>query len=216
MHEEYVKSVQTAIEEKHAPAALDLQRARVEQEDRARTVKAEQEEIVKATKPLFDEVERLEKIVKDNRNAGRIDPAAVAALAEAQRRVAPAEAQKQAADLKLKAANAALDSAKAEEEEFNNAVSKKKKEATIAYAENLQASFTNNPLTWTASGKGANAAALKIIKGALATKSTKDKFLEEAKKMAKEVEEADGGGKKEGGKKDDGKGGEESPAKGDH
>jgi hypothetical protein len=208
-HEEYVKSVQTAIEEKHAPAAFDLQRARLEQEDRVKTTKAEQEEIVKATRPLFDEVERLEKLVAENRNSGRVDPAAVAALAEARRKAAPAEAQRQAADLKLKAAGTAFKSAKAEEEEFNNAVSNKKKEATIAYGENLQASFTNNPLTWIASGQSSNAAALKIIKGALATKKTQDKFLEEAKKLAKEMEE-------EGGKKDDGKGGEESPAKGGH
>ncbi len=196
-HEEYVKSVDKALEEKHLPAVVAAQRERYDAEKAAGTkdaqemlakLKAEHETAEKEAKPVVDELKRLEEIIrtKPEIDSDRIE--AEKNLSSARAKAAAAEARVTKAASQLEAANEPLKSAKTKEKEATDALSKAKKKAAIEYADNLQAK-EKSPLMGVAkfvvSGTHSNAAANKIIKDR--TKKGEN-FKEAVEKILKDAE----------------------------
>jgi len=145
------------------------------------------------------ELDRLAAIDKADRDSRR--PSSVgSALREARQKFGTSDANFTAATNNLTRAANALKVAAEEEtraEKAKNvaegAAETRMKESIkankIAYAEGID--YPLNPITFVAYGPGTAAAARKI-KNSLKEKPTKDKFLETAKKLAKELEDAEG------------------------
>ena len=212
-HEEAVKRIEEAQKEGFRGVPTSAEKDAIteakEKHDAAEAAKktadeakktAEKERLAAEVRKTGDSAEVARLLAESAREEGWMnDPENRARLEEAQRKHAASTADFDAAvanltkaSSELKVAAAAESEAKKAKEEAEEAPGKRLKKATAAsktaYAEGINNIL--NPITLLAYGPGTPTAAKKI-KDALKEKPTKDKFLDAAKKMAKELEEAD-------------------------
>lgn len=216
-HDEYKKARDAAIDAQHLPtvAAAQLERATIERATESEIKKAQTEKTaaIDAAKIIADEVKRLEKIVEDNRNAGKFGPAQEAAkqaLEVARAKSISAADRVKETDANLAKISKPLEDAIDKEKEATKALTAAKQKAAVAYAENLQAPITGSPVTWAkwaVSGTHSNAVANKIIKDATKKgenlKETMKKWLkEEERRENQQKEQKEGESESETGKPD--------------
>jgi hypothetical protein len=215
-HEEEAKRIEELHKEALKNTPKDLEAIAQAQAEHAKTVKAKidaekEKNVAQVAKQEAEErrsadkaeVDRLAAIDKADRDSGRRSSVGDA-LREAQQKSAASSTNFIIATNNLAKAAGAFENASEAEKAAEKmkataegAAEARMKESIrtskIAYAEGIDHPL--NPITFVAYGPDTAAAARKI-KNSLKEKPTKDKFLDMAKKMAKELEDAEGGGGK--------------------
>jgi hypothetical protein len=197
-HEEYIKSVGQAIDERGTTKEEDAKIAAAEEKRMA--VEASRDEAKKnhsaATQEVEDhkaEVARLATINKNNRARGIFDQQNINDLNAAEQNLKTSELNLQTADARKTAAESELTTAKAAEvaagKEAGDRMSAQKKAVATGYAENISGLPVVGSLPgWALFGPGGNLAAQKIIKNS--KKSSDQAMLDSLKKaLAKAGEE---------------------------
>ncbi len=187
-HEEYIKSVHGAIEEKHMPAmAKEQQSNEAALTSATRVAEQANEEKTRATasaQPVVDEVKRLEKIVADSAaneaKGGTPDYEAIAALKRA--KANPLIVKMEAAEKKSKTAAELLQVAEKGGSFAKKAFEAEKKGASQQYAANI----SPNLLASAIYGPGGNLAAMKIMKESMKKMTATNEAFEALKKALKE------------------------------
>ena len=172
-HQEYMRSVVDAIGEggetkAEKKATAEAVARRKEAEDGVLATKSELEAAAKDSAAREAEVARLK--AKGQHNQQDIND-----LKAAQQNLETSKIKLNAADLKQKTAIEQLKDAKKAEEDSGKAVDKRKRDAQLAYAENIKGPlFGSSVPGWAMFGPGASVAAKKIIKEAGKTNEQRD------------------------------------------
>jgi len=189
-HQEYIKSVDTAVDEKNAGEVSRLMKVRGEAEKAAESLTASISGTVKPLEELAkkqgEEVNRLKKEVEQNKNSGiagpereRRDKETIEKLESTQMAFDATQAQIKEVKKPLSEAKSTLENAEGAEKKFSKEVSSQKKATKLAYAENIRGSLSSLIF-----GSGARMAANKIVKDSL----KKEDKLDAIKKLLNEGE----------------------------
>lgn len=186
-HEEYVKSVGAALDEKHVPAIADARLKREEADkaskDAITAANAEHNAAKKEAEPLINEVKRLEEIIKSK---GKFDQERITAeknLPAAKIKADSASAKVTTTENNAKNASASLTAAQTEEDKATKELSKAKREAAVAYGKSARTALTENPFAWAVTGTGGFAAGNKIIRDTLKQMSESEEAFDKLKKV---------------------------------
>ncbi|MEK7179499.1 MAG: hypothetical protein AAB689_00535 [Patescibacteria group bacterium] len=195
-HQDYIKSVDEAIDErgetkeqaaKIAATGKMLIDAKKSHKEASEAHEAVKQKLAPQLKQQEAEVERLQTIRKTNIEKGIFSQQLDNDLKAAQQTLATSKTNLDTSEKRQKVATEGLEAAKKAEEKAKNVLSEEKKEVQQKYAKNISGSFPG----WVMFGPGGAVAARKIIKG---KKNTVDldemkKYLEGKDKDEKPKEE---------------------------
>ena len=205
-HEEYVKSIDKAYEERgEAPNAEEKEK--IERAAQAHTDALKAQASAKENKDTVQarvdrqraEVARLAAIDKENRGKGIFVQSTSNELKAAEQNLAKGQKDLAAATSKLAAADTALTAAEKEKTAAEKApgdrMTKEKKEAKESYAGKISTKVSENPIMWAVNlgmyGPGGTQAARKIIKEANKKETEEEKLIKLIKASGKkEAEQA--------------------------
>jgi hypothetical protein len=179
-HQEYMKSVDKAFEEKHMEAITNAEVDRALAQKAANDAKLNHE---RDNEVLITEVKRLEKLVADNKKNNVTGPKA--ANAESALMMAKNQLENTQGFVALMDAEKVLEKRKEDEKKAKDVLHEDQKAAKIGYAKKLQEGnnpFNRSSIQYFGGGKGADMAALKILQDAVKVMSEEEKALEAIKK----------------------------------
>jgi hypothetical protein len=189
-HEEYAKSVATAIDEKHAGAQAAAAQSRYSSGEEAKQAREEHDQLSKnlEVEKQKKDIEDLQKRVNENKASNRFPSpelnqrnADIKSLDEAKKRLAASEENLKPAVDRLAEAKKRLQNASGQEKAIGENIKREKQQAQLGYAQNARGA-----MSWIF-GPGGAAAANNIVKNTL----KKETELDSIKKILKDAEEAE-------------------------